>query len=87
MALGKVMGWKAGRCRQVQISELFSIEECEHAMMDFLVATEPGKFPAKRTTAWKRRRGQLRCGEAAAMGVSIRSLCSFVSFLFSLCSV
>jgi len=44
-AVGKATGWKAGRCRHFQISELFSIEECEQAVMDFLGATEVGKFP------------------------------------------
>ena len=43
-AVGKATGWKAGRCRHVQISELFSIEECDQAVMDFLAATEVGKF-------------------------------------------
>ena len=28
-AVGKVTGWKAGRCRHVQVSELFSMEECD----------------------------------------------------------
>ena len=41
----KATGWRAGRCRHVQISELFSIEECNQAVMDFLEATEVGKFP------------------------------------------
>ena len=27
-AVGKVTGWKAGRCRHVQVSELLSMEEC-----------------------------------------------------------
>jgi len=45
--VGKATGWKAGRCRHVQISELFSIEECDQAVMDFLAATEVGKFPPK----------------------------------------
>ena len=45
-AVGKATGWKAGRCRHVQISELFSIEQCGQAVMDFLAATEVGKFPA-----------------------------------------
>jgi len=40
-------GWKAGRCRHVQISVLFTTEECEQAVMDFLAATEVGKFPPK----------------------------------------
>jgi hypothetical protein len=44
-AVGKATGWKAGRCRHVQVSELFSIEECDQAVMDFLAATEVGKFP------------------------------------------
>ena len=44
---GKVTGWKAGRCRHVQISEMFSIVECDRAVMDFLVATEVRKFPPK----------------------------------------
>jgi hypothetical protein len=35
------------RARHVQISELFSIEECNQAVMDFLAATEVGKFPSK----------------------------------------
>jgi ribonuclease HI len=46
-AVGKATGWNAGRCRHVQVSELFSIEECDQAVMDFLAATEVGKFPPK----------------------------------------
>ena len=46
-AVGKATGWKAGRCRHVQISELFSIEECDQAVKDFLAATEVGNFPPK----------------------------------------
>jgi len=38
------MGWKAGKCRHVQISELFSMGICDQAVMNFLVATEVGKF-------------------------------------------
>jgi len=45
--VGQTTGWKAGRCRHVQISELFTIEECDQAVMDFLAATEVGKFPPK----------------------------------------
>jgi hypothetical protein len=47
-AVGKATGWNAGRCRHVQISELFSIEKCDRAVMDFLAATDAGKFPPKR---------------------------------------
>jgi len=43
--VGKATGWKAGRCRHVQISELCSIEECDQAVMNFLAATDVGEFP------------------------------------------
>jgi hypothetical protein len=45
--VGQTTGWKAGRCRHVQISELFTIEECDQAVMDLLAATEVGKFRPK----------------------------------------
>jgi hypothetical protein len=45
--VGQTTGWKAGRCRHVQISELFTIEVCDQAVMDFLAATEVEKFPPK----------------------------------------
>jgi len=35
----------------VQISELFSMEICDKAVMDFLAATDVGKFPP----GWGRR--------------------------------
>jgi hypothetical protein len=35
------------RCQHVQISELFSLEMCDQAVMDFLAATEVGKFPRR----------------------------------------
>jgi hypothetical protein len=31
----------------VQISELLSLEKCNKAVMDFLAATDVGKFPPK----------------------------------------
>jgi len=43
-AVGKAMWWKVGRCQDVQLSELFYIKECDQAVMNFLVATEVGKF-------------------------------------------
>jgi len=46
--VGKAMGWRAGRCRHVQVSELLSMEKCDKAVMDLLVATDVGKFPPKR---------------------------------------
>jgi len=45
--VGKATGWKGGTCRHVQIPELFSIDECDQAVMDFLAATDVGKFPPK----------------------------------------
>jgi len=62
-AVGQTTGWKAGRCRHVTISELFTIEECDQAVMDFLAATDVGKFRPKRRSGmeWAERleaRGQ-----------------------------
>ena len=31
----------------MKVSELLSIEKCDKAVMDFLVATDVGKFPPK----------------------------------------
>jgi Na+-transporting NADH:ubiquinone oxidoreductase subunit NqrF len=45
--VGKATEWRAGRCRHVKVSELFSIEKWDQAVMDFLVATDVGKFPPK----------------------------------------
>ena len=44
-AVRKVTGWRGGRCRHVKIPELFSLEECDQALIDILAATEVGKFP------------------------------------------
>jgi len=45
--VGIATGFKVGRCWHVQILELFTIEQCDQAVMDFLVATEVGKFSPK----------------------------------------
>jgi hypothetical protein len=45
--VGKATGWRAGRCRHVPVSELLSMEKCDKAVMDFLAATDVGKFPSK----------------------------------------
>jgi len=42
--VGKPTGWKAGRCRPVQICDLFFVEQCDQAVMNFLVATEVREF-------------------------------------------
>jgi len=56
-AVGKATGWKVGRCRHVQISELFSVEECDQVVMDFLAATEVGNSHPDEGAVWSRRRG------------------------------
>jgi len=45
--VGKATGWRTGRCRHVQVSELLSMEKCDKAVMDFLAATDVRKFPPK----------------------------------------
>jgi hypothetical protein len=45
--LEKATGWRAGRCRHEQVSELLSMEKCDKAVMDFLAATDVRKFPPK----------------------------------------
>jgi len=44
---GNQSGGKAGRCKHLQISELFSLEMCDQVVMEFLAATEVGKFPRR----------------------------------------
>jgi len=58
--VGKATGWKVARCRHVQMSELCSTEICDQAVMDFLAATDVGKFPPRKT----KERGQEACGQA-----------------------
>jgi len=61
---GKATGWKAGRCRQVQISELYSMEICDQAVIDFLAATDVGKFPPKQVEEHgQEQRGQEQRGQ------------------------
>jgi len=47
--VGKATGWRGGRCRHVQVSELFCMEKWGKAVMDFLVATDFWKFQPKCT--------------------------------------
>ena len=44
-AVGKATGWKAGRCRHVHVSKLFSVEKCDQVVMVFMAATDVGKYP------------------------------------------
>jgi len=43
--VGKGTGWKAGRSRRAQVSELLSMEVCDEVVMDSLAATDVRKFP------------------------------------------
>jgi hypothetical protein len=62
--VGKATGWKAGRCRHVQMSELFSMEICDQAVMDFLAATDVGKFPHRQAEERRQvERGQEERGQ------------------------
>ena len=44
-SVGNVTGGRAGSCPNVQISDLFCIEDCDQAVMDIQPATEVRKFP------------------------------------------
>ena len=46
-AVGKATEWKAGRCRHVHVSELFSVKKCDQVVMVFMAATDIGKYPLK----------------------------------------
>jgi hypothetical protein len=76
-ALGKATGWNVSRCRQVQISELFSLENCDQAVMDFLAATDVGKFPPELAEEF----GQDECGQDQRSLDRGRSLSLFVDLL------
>jgi hypothetical protein len=41
----KATGWSASRCRYVEVSEQLSTETCVKEVVDFLTATDVGKFP------------------------------------------
>jgi hypothetical protein len=57
MMVGKATGWKAGRCWHVLIIVLFSIEQLDQAVMDFLVATQVGEFLSKCSSGMQRAQG------------------------------
>jgi len=42
---GKAEGMESSRSRHMQVSELFSMEACDQAVVVYLVATEVGTFP------------------------------------------
>jgi ribonuclease HI len=65
--VGTATGWSAGRCRHVKVSELLSIEQCDQAVMDFLAATDVGKFPPK-TSVGARANGQRPAEESGPAG-------------------
>lgn len=45
--VGKGRHWKAGRCRQADVSELLSMDKCDKAVIDILAAMDIRKFPPK----------------------------------------
>jgi len=45
--MGKATGWRGGRCQHVQISELVCMEKCNHALIEFLAATDIRMFLPK----------------------------------------
>jgi hypothetical protein len=56
-AVENATGWKAGRCRHMQVCVLFSIEEYNKGVMDFLAVVKVGKFPPKLSCGMERARG------------------------------
>jgi len=42
--VGIATGWRACRCRHVQVSKLLSMEQCDSAVIQFLITTDIGKF-------------------------------------------
>jgi len=82
MSVGKAMGSKAGRCRHVQISELFSRAECNHAVIDFLADTEVGKFTPKGSLGMERTQGSgLRSGIGGNGVIPFFPSFSYLSFI------
>lgn len=55
-AVGKATGWKAGRCRHIQDTEVLSMRGYKQVAMSFLVATEVRQSLPKSITVWSRRR-------------------------------
>jgi len=78
--VGQETGWKAGRCRHVQILELFSLEMCDQAVMDLLAATEVGKFPRHRAE-------QSICGSLSFRFVSFRFILAQVRSVVCHCFI
>jgi len=81
--VGKATGWKAGRCQHVQISERFSIEECDQPVMDFLAATEVGKLLPKSSSGMERAQGLGLSRAIGGNGVIPFILSMFPSFFLS----
>ena len=77
-------GWKAGNCRHVQISELFTTQECGHAVMDFLAASEIGRFRPNEGAVWSGLRAGRLGGGAGGNGIILFFLSFFLSCPFCL---
>jgi len=98
-AVGKATGWKVGRCPHVQISELFSMEKCDQAVMDFLevagirkfapkLAEEPGLEKPGLEEHKQEGQGQvlrsMDWGRSVSRFIDLSRLCLFSSVSFSL---
>jgi len=85
-AVRMITGWNAARCRHLQVSGMFSTEECDDAVVHFLAATGDGEFlPKWMEPARSGPRRWLRCGEHEGSGRRghISSLFSFLFVCFS----
>jgi len=79
--VGKATGWRAGRCRHVKVSELLSIEKCDQAVMDFVAATDVGKFPPKMDGEGRAGGQRAEEWEPAGYGWRNKSLRTFLDFI------
>jgi len=61
-AVTKVMSWTAGRCGQVQVTELLSKEKSDHVVVDFMAAFAVWKCPPKWMMVWGSLLAGLRSG-------------------------
>jgi len=85
ITVGQTTGWKAGRCRHVQISELFTTEECDQAVMDFWRPLRSGNFRQNEEVGWSGLRAGRLGGGAGGNGIILFFLSFFlVPFVFRL---
>jgi len=81
--VGNTTGWRVSRCRHVKVSELLSIQKCDQAVIDFLVATDVGKFPPKMDQGGRaggQRADELELPGYGRQNKSLQTLLDFISF-------